>query len=91
MSYSLTVQAEVYFRGLVGDRSGGEGAGKRRHDGDGAGGGRQGISAGNVVGRGSAEERRGGGGGLRLVSSEEMEGGIGDRGVGGRRRAGSAE
>ena len=84
MSYSLTVQAEVYFRALVGGRAL-EGAGKGRGE---AESGRPGTAA----GRGSAEERRGAGGGevrggLRLVSSEEDP--RGREGLG-RRRAGSA-
>lgn len=84
VSYSLTVQAEVYFRALVGGRSA-EGAGKGRGDVEG---GRPGTAA----GRGSAEEKRGAGGegrgGLRLVDSEEEP--RGKDGFG-RRRAGSAE
>lgn len=83
MSYSLTVQAEVYFRGLVGDTGrGGDGTGPKRNvRGEGEGG-RPGTS-----GRGSAEERRGTGGGegrggLRLVSSEESYGEMGGGGDG---------
>lgn len=85
MSYSLTVQAEVYFRGLVGDRGGGGegvGGGKRRGEIEGA---RAGAVTAAGSGRGSVEERRGG---LRLVSSEEESRGLDGSG---RRRAGSAD
>ncbi|KAL9013058.1 MAG: hypothetical protein Q9173_002231 [Seirophora scorigena] len=81
MAYSSTVQAEVYFRGLVGaaGESGiGGGVGKREADGGGSGGG---LHRGGV-----------GGLGVRIVRTGEEVGSRMDMLVGdGRRRAGSAD
>ncbi|KAL8721744.1 MAG: hypothetical protein Q9225_001642 [Loekoesia sp. 1 TL-2023] len=75
IAYSSTVQAEVYFRGLVGGSSD-NGGGVLRRDGDGGGG----------LTRGA-----GGGGLRIVRTGEEMGAGIDIRGGDGRRRAGSAE
>ncbi|KAL9000900.1 MAG: hypothetical protein Q9169_000655 [Polycauliona sp. 2 TL-2023] len=88
VAYSSTVQAEVYFKGLVGgvNESGGAGAGAGVVSGSGVGAGprREGESAG--------ASRGGGGSGLRIVrTGEEMSSGMEMRGGDGRRRAGSAE
>lgn len=81
IEYSSTVQAEVYFRGLVGGGGGGESGGAGglvRREGEGGGGG--------------ALSRGGGGAGLRIVrTGEEMGTGVDMRGGDGRRRPGSAE
>ncbi|KAL9030466.1 MAG: hypothetical protein Q9196_001410 [Gyalolechia fulgens] len=79
IAYSSTVQAEVYFRGLVGggNESGVAGGGMRRDVESGG----AGLSRGGV-----------GGAGLRIVrTGEEMGSGIVTRGGNGRRRAESAE
>ncbi|KAL8774965.1 MAG: hypothetical protein Q9209_000444 [Squamulea sp. 1 TL-2023] len=81
VAYSSTVQAEVYFKGLVGgaSESGGGGGGLI-----GSGLRREGESAGL--------SRSGGGSGLRIVrTGEEMGSGMEMRDGDGRRRAGSAE
>ncbi|KAL8788458.1 MAG: hypothetical protein Q9213_001681 [Squamulea squamosa] len=82
VAYSSTVQAEVYFKGLVGGTSQSEGGG----DGGFVGGGlrREGESAGL--------SRSGGGSGLRIVrNGEGMGSGMETRDGDARRRAGSAE
>ncbi|KAI4263894.1 MAG: hypothetical protein L6R42_000980 [Xanthoria sp. 1 TBL-2021] len=84
VAYSSTVQAEVYFKGLVGgvNESGGAGSSGRGEAGVGLR--REGESGGL--------SRGGGGSGLRIVrTGEEMGSAIEMRGGDGRRRAGSAE
>lgn len=84
VAYSSTVQAEVYFKGLVGgvNESGGAGSSGRGEVGVGLR--REGESGGL--------SRGGGGSGLRIVrTGEEMGSAIEMRGGDGRRRAGSAE
>ncbi|KAL9019033.1 MAG: hypothetical protein Q9185_003684 [Variospora sp. 1 TL-2023] len=80
VAYSSTVQAEVYFRGLIG--AGGEnglGGGAVKREAEGGGGG--GLSRGGV-----------GGAGLRIVRTrEELGSGMDMRFGDGRRRAGSAD
>ncbi|KAL8724752.1 MAG: hypothetical protein Q9166_007766 [cf. Caloplaca sp. 2 TL-2023] len=80
VAYSSTVQAEVYFKGLIGGGNesvggGGSGGGALRREGEIGG-----LS------------RNGGGAGLRIVrTGEEMGSGAEMRGGDGRRRAGSAQ
>lgn len=89
-AYSSTVQAEVYFKGLVGgvNESGGAGVGG---GGGGGGGGAVGVGIRREGERGGLS-RGGGGSGLRIVrTGEETGSGMEMRGGDGRRRAGSAE
>lgn len=83
VAYSSTVQAEVYFKGLVG---GGSESGGGNGGGTGGGGGMRREGEGGGLSRGGA------GAGLRIVrTGEDMGSGVDTRAGDGRRRAGSTE